>query len=101
LTRYQLNNLRARQYSNHGVSYKEWYESNASIFFSENINAITMTFTWIIHTSFAIMRLFFHKTPIITEPDISNIIIKNATLKTLTTRAKLDTFHGNLVYRIC
>jgi hypothetical protein len=41
------------------------YESNASIFFSENVIAITVTFTWMIHVSFAIMRLFSHKVSVI------------------------------------
>jgi hypothetical protein len=31
----------------------------ASDFFSENVIAITMTFTWMIHTSFAITKPFF------------------------------------------
>jgi hypothetical protein len=35
------------------------------IFFSENVIAITMKFTWMIHTSVAIMRIFFHKVSII------------------------------------
>jgi hypothetical protein len=30
------------------------------VFFSENVIATTMKFTWMIHTSFAIMALFFH-----------------------------------------
>jgi hypothetical protein len=33
--------------------------SNVFSFFSENLIAITVTFVWVIHTSFAIMRLFF------------------------------------------
>jgi hypothetical protein len=36
-----------------------------SIFSSENVIATTMKFTWMIHTSFAIMRQFFHKVTII------------------------------------
>jgi hypothetical protein len=35
------------------------YESNASIFFSENVIAITVKFTWFIHTSFTNMRPSF------------------------------------------
>jgi hypothetical protein len=30
-------------------------------FFSENVIALTVKFTWMIYISFAIMRLFFHK----------------------------------------
>jgi hypothetical protein len=45
--------------------YERQYSSNAPNFFSENLTAITMTFTWMIHTSFAIMMLFFHKVSII------------------------------------
>jgi hypothetical protein len=33
------------------------------IFFSENVIAITMKFTWMIHASFAITRLFSTKFP--------------------------------------
>jgi hypothetical protein len=47
------------------IYYKGWYENNVSSFFSENASAITMEFTWMFHTSFAIMRLFFHKASII------------------------------------
>jgi hypothetical protein len=32
-----------------------------SIFFSENVIAMTAKFTWMIYKSSAIMRLFFHK----------------------------------------
>jgi hypothetical protein len=39
--------------------YKGWYESIFSNFFLRNIIAITLKFMWMIHTSFAIMRLFF------------------------------------------
>jgi hypothetical protein len=35
------------------------------VLFSENIIAITMKFTCIIHTSFAVMRLFSHKVSVI------------------------------------
>jgi hypothetical protein len=35
------------------------------IFFSENITAITMKFTWMIHTAFAVVGLFFHKVSVI------------------------------------
>jgi hypothetical protein len=35
------------------------------VFLSENVIAITVKFTWVIHTSFAIMRLFFHRVSII------------------------------------
>jgi hypothetical protein len=31
------------------------------IFFSENVTATTVKFTWMIHISFEIIRLFFHK----------------------------------------
>jgi hypothetical protein len=31
------------------------------VFFSENVLAITVKFTWVIHTCFAAVRLFFHK----------------------------------------
>jgi hypothetical protein len=31
------------------------------IFLSENVVAITMKYTWMIYSSFAITRLFFHK----------------------------------------
>jgi hypothetical protein len=34
------------------------------IFFSENVIAVAMKFTWMIHISFEIMRLFFHKVAI-------------------------------------
>jgi hypothetical protein len=34
-------------------------------FFSENVITITITFTWMILTSSAIMRLFFHKVSVI------------------------------------
>jgi hypothetical protein len=37
------------------------YKSSASNFLLENVLAITMKFMWMIHTLFAIMRLFFHK----------------------------------------
>jgi hypothetical protein len=40
------------------------YEIGASIC-SENVIAVTMTFIWKIHTSFAIMRLFFRKVSVI------------------------------------
>jgi hypothetical protein len=43
------------------TSYEGRYKSNASNFFSENVTAITMKFIRIIHTSFAIIRLLFHK----------------------------------------
>jgi hypothetical protein len=33
--------------------------------FSENVTAVTVKVTWMIHTSFAIMMLFFQKVPII------------------------------------
>jgi hypothetical protein len=33
------------------------------VFFSENLIAVNMKFTWIIHTSFAIIRLFFPQSP--------------------------------------
>jgi hypothetical protein len=46
-------------------SYEGQYESNASDFFSENVIAITIKFTWIIHTSFAIIRLFLHRVSVI------------------------------------
>jgi hypothetical protein len=47
-----------------------WYEgqneSNVSnFFFSENVTAIRMKFKWMIHTSFAVMRLFPYKTSVI------------------------------------
>jgi hypothetical protein len=45
--------------------YEVQYKSNASSFFSENITAVTMKFMWMIHVSFANMRLFFHKVSII------------------------------------
>jgi hypothetical protein len=35
------------------------------IFFSENVIALILKFTWMIHNSFAIMRLFFHIVSII------------------------------------
>jgi hypothetical protein len=35
------------------------------IFFSGNVTAIKLKFTWTIHTTFAIMRLFFHKVSVI------------------------------------
>jgi hypothetical protein len=35
-----------------------------SVFFSENVIAITMKFTWMIHASFAVMRLFFYSVTI-------------------------------------
>jgi hypothetical protein len=42
------------------------YESNATNFvYSEKLIVIIMKFTWTIHTSFAIMRLFFHKVSVI------------------------------------
>jgi hypothetical protein len=41
------------------------YRSNTSNFFSENVTAITIKFTWMIHISFAIMRIFFLKVSII------------------------------------
>jgi hypothetical protein len=34
------------------------YEINVSSFFSENVIVATMKFTWMIHTPFAVMRLF-------------------------------------------
>jgi hypothetical protein len=37
------------------------WEVMSATFFVENIIAITVEFTWVIHTSFAIMRLLFHK----------------------------------------
>jgi hypothetical protein len=40
-------------------------ESYASSFFSENVTALTMPFTWMIHTSSVIMRLFFHSSSFI------------------------------------
>jgi hypothetical protein len=40
--------------------YERRYESNASSFFSKYIIPTTQ-FTWMFHTSFAIMRLFFHR----------------------------------------
>jgi hypothetical protein len=43
------------------------------IFFPENVTAITMEFTWMIHTSFAIIRLFFHKISIIFNPLFANV----------------------------
>jgi uncharacterized membrane protein (DUF4010 family) len=39
--------------------YEVRYETNVPNFFSGNIIAITMTFTWIIYTPFSINRLFF------------------------------------------
>jgi hypothetical protein len=35
------------------------------VFFSGNVIAITLKFTWMVHTSFAIMRPFWHKVFII------------------------------------
>jgi hypothetical protein len=35
------------------------------IFFSEIVIAVTLEFTWTIHTSVAIMGPFFHKTSVI------------------------------------
>jgi hypothetical protein len=46
-------------------TYEGLYESNASSFFSGSEIAITVKFTWMIHTSFAIMGLFFHNVSII------------------------------------
>jgi hypothetical protein len=51
-------------------------------FISKNVNAITMKFTWIIHTSFAIMRLFFQKV----------FVIFNVLFPTL-----IKTLHNNAV----
>jgi hypothetical protein len=48
--------------------YEEWYRSNAcSFFFSENVTAVAMKFTWMIHTSFPVMRLFIDKVSIISK----------------------------------
>jgi hypothetical protein len=44
-----------------GLRYKKQYKSNAPNFFSENVIAVRMKFTWMIHISFAIMTLFFYK----------------------------------------
>jgi hypothetical protein len=52
------------------------------IFFSENVTAITMTFTHTIHTPFAIMRLFFYKISAIFKallPTFSKALYTNAT----------------------
>jgi hypothetical protein len=35
------------------------------VLFSETVTAITIKFKWMIHTSFAVRRLFFHKVSII------------------------------------
>jgi hypothetical protein len=60
----------------HAKKYKRQYQSNASnSFFSENVITVTMKFTWMIHKSFAIMRLFFHK-----------VAIFNTLLPTLSTK---------------
>jgi hypothetical protein len=50
-----------RQFAPYTRTYEGRYKSNAFNFFSENVTAIRITFTWKIHTSFAMMRLFFHK----------------------------------------
>jgi hypothetical protein len=47
------------------VSMTDGTKAMAPIYFSENIIAITVKFTWMIHTSFAIMRLFFHRVSVI------------------------------------
>jgi hypothetical protein len=63
-------NLNCHQHENHKshinhLLYKGWYESNASSFFSVDVIVITMEFTWMIYTSVAVMRLFFHKVSVI------------------------------------
>jgi hypothetical protein len=45
-----------------------------------NVTAITMKFTWIIHTSFAIVWLFSHNVHVIfntTEPILSKVLYTN------------------------
>jgi hypothetical protein len=62
----------------------DWrYESNASTSFSENLTAITTKFSWMIHTSFAVMMLFFHKVSV-----IFNTVLPTSSTKLYTIVAK-------------
>jgi hypothetical protein len=69
--------------------------------FSENVIVITLKFTWIIHTSFAVMRLFFHRVfvifktllPTLTKMPYTSVVI----LSVLTPEA----YHKNFVSVAC
>jgi hypothetical protein len=55
-------------------------KAKPSIFFSEDVIAITMKITWMIHTSLAIMSLFFHKVSVIFNtllPTLSKTLYTN------------------------
>jgi hypothetical protein len=59
-------------------------------FFKENITAIATKFTWIIHTSFEIIRPFFHKAFVILNillPPLSTILYTNVVKLRLDFRA--------------
>jgi hypothetical protein len=42
-------------------------------FFSDNVPEIIVKFTWLIHASFTIMRLLFHKVSIIFNPLLTTL----------------------------
>jgi hypothetical protein len=42
-------------------------------FFSKNVIAITMKFTWVIHTYFAIMKLFSHKVSVVFNTNLPTL----------------------------